>query len=129
RQVEAIVREFPEVRYTLATINTGNAIDKTSASLYVRLVDRKQRTRSVDQMSGVLRERLKTVPGITVTHVGLLDAVGGNKQIEFSLQGPDLRELERLSRLVMARIRDIPGLVDLDSSVKADKPTVSIALR
>ena len=42
-------------------------------------------------MSGVLRERLRTVPGITVTHVGLRDSVGGNKQIEFSLQGPDLQ--------------------------------------
>ena len=49
-------------------------------------------------MSGVLRERLKQVPGITVTHVGLLDAVGGNKQVEFSLQGPDLKELERLTQ-------------------------------
>lgn len=126
RQVEAIVREFPEVRYTLATINTGAAQGKIYASLYVRLVDRKDRSRSVDQMAGVLRERLKQVPGITVTHVGLLDAVGGNKQIEFSLQGPDLRELERLSRLVTERIRTIPGLVDMDSSVKPDKPTIDI---
>jgi HAE1 family hydrophobic/amphiphilic exporter-1 len=77
----------------------------------------------------VLRERLKQVAGITVTHVGLLDAVGGNKQIEFSLQGPDLRELERLARLVMDRVRNIPGLVDLDSSVKPDKPTVDIVVR
>ena len=75
RQVEGILREMPEVRYTLATINTGNAQGKMYASIYVRLVDRKDRSRSVDQMSDVLRERLKTVPGITVTHVGLLDAV------------------------------------------------------
>ncbi|MCG2594192.1 efflux RND transporter permease subunit [Ramlibacter sp. XY19] len=129
RQVEAIAREFPEVKYTVATINTGNAAGKIYASLYVRLVDRKQRSRSVDQMAAVLRERLKQVPGITVTHAGLLDAVGGNKQIEFSLQGPDLKELDRLSRLVTERIRNIPGLVDLDSSVKPDKPTVSIAIR
>jgi hydrophobic/amphiphilic exporter-1 (mainly G- bacteria), HAE1 family len=126
RQVEAIVREFPQVRYTLATMNTGNATGKISASIYVRLVDRKDRDLSVDQMSGVLRARLAQVPGITVTHVGLLDAVGGNKQIEFSLQGPDLKELERLSRLVMERIRDIPGLVDLDSSVKPDKPVIEV---
>jgi HAE1 family hydrophobic/amphiphilic exporter-1 len=128
RQVETIVREFPEVRYTLATINTANA-GKIYASLYVRLVDRKDRSRSVDQMAGVLRERLRQVPGITVTHAGLLDAVGGNKQIEFSLMGPDLQELERLSKLVTARIRDIPGLVDLDSSVKPDKPTIAIGVK
>ncbi|MDD2547674.1 MAG: efflux RND transporter permease subunit, partial [Burkholderiaceae bacterium] len=126
RQVEAIVREFPEVRYTLATLNTGTAQGKMYASLYVRLVDRKDRERSVDALSQQLRERLQQVPGITVTHVGLLDPVGGQKQIEFSLQGPDLKELERLSRQVSAQLRGIPGLVDLDTSVKADKPVIAL---
>jgi HAE1 family hydrophobic/amphiphilic exporter-1 len=129
RQVERIVREFPEVRYTLTTINTANAQGKNSANLYIRLVDRHQRQRSVDQMAAVLRERLQRVPGITVTHAGLLDAVGGNKQIEFSLQGPDQRELERLAREVIERIRVVPGLVDLDSSVRADKPTIGVILQ
>jgi HAE1 family hydrophobic/amphiphilic exporter-1 len=129
RQVEGIVREFPEVRYTLSTINTGNAQGKIYASIYVRLVDRKNRGRNVDQMSAVLRERLKQVPGITVTHIGLLDSVGGNKQVELSLQGADLKELERLTKLVLDRLRPIPGLVDLDSSVKPDKPTIAVAIR
>jgi len=129
RQVEAIVREFPEVKYTLSTINTGNAQGKIYASVFVRMVDRQERSRSVDQMAGVLRERLKQVPGITVTHVGLLDAVGGNKQVEFSLQGPDLKELERLARLVTEKVRPVPGLVDLDSSVKPDKPVIDIDVR
>ncbi|QJC55470.1 Multidrug resistance protein MdtC [Polaromonas vacuolata] len=129
RQVQAIVAEFPEVSYSLATINTGNAVGKMYTSVYLRLVDRKARERSVDQMSSVLRERLKQVAGITVTHVGLLDSVGGNKTIEFSLQGPDLRQLERLSRQVRDRISTIPGLVDLDSSVKADKPVIQVDMR
>ena len=126
RQVEAIIREFPEVRYTLATLNTGNALGKNSTSIYIRLIDRKERQRNVDEMSGILRDRLNKVPGITVTHVGLLDAVGGNKQVEFSLQGPDQRELERLALGVMDKVRNIPGLVDLDSSVKANKPTIRV---
>lgn len=129
RQVEGILRELPEVRYTLATINTGSAQGKMYANIYVRLVDRKDRSRSVDQMSDVLRERLQRVPGITVTHVGLLDAVGGNKQVEFSLQGPDLQELERLTKLVTEKIRTIPGLVDLDTSLKPDKPVIALELQ
>ena len=48
KQVEAIVREFPEVKYTLSTINTGNAAGKIYANVYVRLVDRKDRSRNVD---------------------------------------------------------------------------------
>ena len=129
RQVDSIIREFPEVLYAVSTINTGNAQGKIYASVYVRLIDRKARTRNADQMSAVLRERLQQVPGITVTHAGLLDAVGGNKQVEFSLQGPDLQELGRLSRLVTEKIRGIPGLVDLDSSVKANQPVIELDVR
>ena len=128
KQVQAIIRELPEVRYTLATMNTGSALGKNNASVYIRLVDRKDRQRNVDEMSGVLRQRLSQVPGITVTHVGLLDSVGGNKQVEFSLQGPDQRELERLALEVMEKVRNIPGLVDLDSSVKANKPTLRVEI-
>ncbi|MFN7122488.1 MAG: efflux RND transporter permease subunit, partial [Hydrogenophaga sp.] len=129
REVEAILRQFPEVKYTLSTLNTGNAQGTMYASVYVRLVDRKDRSLSADAMSAQLRERLRSVPGITVTHVGLLDAVGGNKQVEFSLQGDDLAELERLSATVMERIRPIVGLVDLDASVKPNKPTVDVKMR
>jgi HAE1 family hydrophobic/amphiphilic exporter-1 len=55
RQVEGILREFPEVRYTLATINTGSAQGKMYASIYVRLVDRKDRSRSVDHVGRAAR--------------------------------------------------------------------------
>jgi HAE1 family hydrophobic/amphiphilic exporter-1 len=129
RQVEGIIRAFPEVRYTLTTINTANAQGKMYASIYIRLVDRKDRTLSVDAMSTVLRQRLRQVPGITVTHVGLMDSVGGQKQILFSLQGTDNAELERLTRLSLEKVATIPGLVDLDSSVKPNKPTLNVEIR
>jgi len=128
-QVDTIVREFPEVKYTVSTLNTGSAQGKMYASVYVRLVDRNARSRNADDMSAALRERLKQVPGITVTHAGLLDPVGGNKQVEFSLQGADLQELGRLTRLVTEKIRGIPGLVDLDSSLKADQPVIELDVR
>jgi hydrophobic/amphiphilic exporter-1 (mainly G- bacteria), HAE1 family len=129
KQVEAIIREFPEVRYTLSTINTGNAQGKIYASVYIRLVDRKLRQLSVDQWSATLRDRLNRIAGITVTSAGLVDSVGGNKAIEFSLKGSDLKELERLAVLAMEKIRNTPGLVDLDSSVKPSKPTIEVDVR
>ncbi len=128
KQVDAIVHSYPEVSYSLATINTSSA-GKSYASFYVRLIDRKDRVRNVDDLSSVLRERLKQVPGIIVTHVGLMDPVGGQKQIEFSLQGQDLPELERLTELVRQKIHAIPGLVDLDSSLKPRKPTLDVTVR
>ena len=128
RQVVDILRESPEVRYTLTTLNTGNANGKSYASIYIRLVDRQQRQRNVDELSAVWRNRLAQVPGITVTHVGQLDVVGGNKQIEFSVMGPDLAELGRLNQRIVEQMRQIPGAVDVDSSLKPDKPTYRVTV-
>jgi HAE1 family hydrophobic/amphiphilic exporter-1 len=129
RQVDAMLRELPEVRYTVVTINSGQAQGRIYASVYARLVDRKDRQRSVDDLSAVLRQRLASVPGITVTHVGLLDGVSGSKPISLSIQGPDLGELQRLTDRLMGQLQQIPGLTDLDSSMKASKPVVSVVVR
>ena len=129
RQVDTILRELPEVRYTLTTINTGNALGRNYVSVFIRLVDRKQRVRSVDALSEPLRARLHQVAGITVTHVGLLDAVGGSKPISLSIQGPDLAELQRQTDSLMRKLAQVPGLVDADTSMKPPKPSVSIVVK
>jgi len=129
RQVDAILREMPEVRYTVTTINTGTAQGRNYASVFVRLVERRERTRNAEQMSVPLRERLSRVAGITVTHVGLLDPVGGQKPISVSIQGPDIPTLQRLTGELTTRLARVPGLVDLDTSMKAPKPTVAVQVR
>ncbi len=129
REVEHLIRQMPEVAYTLATINTGQALGRNQVSVYVRLTDRHTRQRNVDQLSAPLREALSALPGITVTHIGLLDSVAGLKPIMLSIQGSNLKELGRLNQDVLARLRHIPGLVDLDTSLKADKPTLDIRVR
>jgi HAE1 family hydrophobic/amphiphilic exporter-1 len=128
RQIDAALREMPEVKHTVTTINSGVAAGKIYGSVYVRLVDRKDRQRSANEMTVPLRERLARIPGITVTNIGQTD-LGGGKSLQFSVQGPDLAELERLSKVIMPRLRDIPGIVDLDSTLKPDKPTVAIDVK
>jgi HAE1 family hydrophobic/amphiphilic exporter-1 len=128
KQVDAALRELPEVRHTVTTINSGFAQGKIFAAVYVRLTDRKDRQRSVADLVIPMRERLARIPGITVTNIGVTD-MGGSKSISFSLQGPDLAELERLGRQVLGRLQVIPGLVDLDSTLKPDKPTVRVDIK
>ena len=126
-QVEALLRQFPEVVDIYSTVNTGNAQGKNYATLFIRLTPRKQRQHSTTELAPQLRAKLQQVAGITITHIGALDGVGGdNKQVRFSLLGPDLGQLARLSDQIQAKLRAIPGVVDLDSSLKAQKPTISI---
>ena len=48
------------------------------------------------------------------------------KQIRLSLLGTDLDQLAKLSAAAQAKMRAIPGVVDLDSSLKPNKPTIDI---
>ncbi|MGH6816666.1 MAG: efflux RND transporter permease subunit, partial [Hyphomicrobiaceae bacterium] len=128
RQAEAALREFPEVDYTYSTINTGAAGSKSEANIYVRLKDIKQRKRSPEQLAAPFRQRLRLIAGIDVS-VGI-PGLGGAaaKPISVSLQGENIEQLDRLSQLALAEMRKIGGLVDLDSSLKAARPTLDIRL-
>jgi HAE1 family hydrophobic/amphiphilic exporter-1 len=128
RQIDTLLRQMPEVKYTVTTINSGQAAGKIYGATYIRLTDRKDRKRSIDQMTVPLREQLARIPGITITNIGQTD-LGGGKSLQFSVQGSDLAELERLSNDIMAKLRKIPGLVDLDSTLKPNKPTVAIDVK
>ncbi|HYH20830.1 MAG TPA: efflux RND transporter permease subunit, partial [Azospirillum sp.] len=127
RQVEGALREFPEVAYTYTTVNTGAAVGKNRGFAYVRLVPIDQRTRAPNDLQVPIRARLASVPGITIA-VGIPGAMGTQKQLQLSIQGRDIAELDRIAQQAMAVMRTIPGMVDVDSSLKAAKPTLSVKL-
>jgi len=128
RQVDAVLHEFPEVLHTYTTINTASA-GKYSAGVYVKLTPRAQRTRNQFDLTVPIRARLSQIAGVTVTHVGELNPVGGTKLLIFSVQGQNLKELEKLTAVARARLEKIPGLVDLDNSLKPNKPTIAVNIK
>jgi HAE1 family hydrophobic/amphiphilic exporter-1 len=127
RQVEAALREFPETVYTYATINTGTLQGKNYASVFVRLKERSERARAVKDLVNPVRDRLAGIAGVTPINVGVQNTFGG-KQVEISIQGPDQRQLETLAARAMIEMRDIPGIVDLDTSSKPAKPTIAVTI-
>ncbi len=130
KQVDAALREFPEIDYNYGTVNTGYANGKNQASLYLKLKPLKDRKRSPEQLAQPIRERLASIPGILVS-INIPGGPGGGvqKQLQLSLQGPDTNVLDSLSQDVMKRAAGIRGLVDLDRNLKAAKPILSVRLR
>jgi hydrophobic/amphiphilic exporter-1 (mainly G- bacteria), HAE1 family len=124
-QVEAALREFPEVIHTYATINTGVAQGKNYATIFVKLTGRGQRERSVQQLVAPVRARLEQVAGVNITNLGVFNQFS-NKQIEISAQGPDQRQLEVLAAQAVAEMRRIPGVVDIDTSSKPARPAIAV---
>ncbi len=129
QQAEAALREFPEVLYTYATVNTGTTPGKNYATLFVKLLDRGQRETNQKQLQKPMRARLLQIAGVEVTNVGVYTPVSSGKPLQVSVQGPDMTEIERLSGEVKGIMRAIDGLVDIDSSLKAAKPTVAVRIK
>ncbi|MCB1660444.1 MAG: efflux RND transporter permease subunit, partial [Pseudomonadales bacterium] len=66
--------------------------------------------------------------GINITSVAAAkeSVSGGMKPIMLSVQGDDLKELQRISQQIAQGMAKIEGLVDIESSLKASKPTIAV---
>jgi HAE1 family hydrophobic/amphiphilic exporter-1 len=71
----------------------------------------------------------KVAPGIR-TSVQQVAVIGGGgaqgAEVQFVINGPDLRKLEVLSRQLLERVKNVPGAVDVDTSMNVGKPELSI---
>ena len=128
-QAEAALREFPEVKYTYATVNTGTVLGKHRVNIFVQLVPRKERRRSQNELTRPMRERLARIAGIELTQIGAYKAVSSGKPLQVSILGQDRAVLASLSQQVMAAMREVRGAVDIESSDEAAKPQFSVVLK
>ncbi len=126
------VRALPHVESTLVTIGDNAQRTPNLASIYVKLSDpRERRVTQNDLMERVRREVLAKQDPSLRTDVSLVPLfAGGMAQalIMYDLSGPDLAQLQRYSDDVVARIKKIPGAVDVSSSLIGGKPELGVAI-
>jgi HAE1 family hydrophobic/amphiphilic exporter-1 len=127
QQVAGLIRAFPGVVDIYTTINSGMDIGKQRVALRVLLKPKQQRELSQQELVQALRQRLQGVAGIEVTSVaGAKETIGGMKPILISLQGSSLAELQRLAGEFGGKMAQIPGVIDLESSLQEARPTLSL---
>jgi HAE1 family hydrophobic/amphiphilic exporter-1 len=129
RQAEAALREFPEVKYTYATVNTGFVQGKNRVNIFVQLVPRKARSRSQNELTRPMRERLSRIAGIELQLISSYKTVSSGKPLQVSILGQDRKVLTELSDRVLAAMREVPGAVDIETTDEAAKPQVTVELK
>jgi len=130
-RVAAAVRKLPEVDFTLVTVAGDAAGTLNTASVFVRLREIEDRDRSqfdvmADVRNTILPAAVPENVRVAVQFTG--GPGGGGGDIQFMLQGPDLDALERYSEQLRAAAKAIPGLVDVDTTLNAGKPELSVYL-
>ncbi|MFN7980818.1 MAG: efflux RND transporter permease subunit [Vicinamibacterales bacterium] len=131
RVAAAVKAQVPEVDYTLTTIGGDQAGTRNLSSIYVRLKPIEARTR--DQfviMNAIRSDVLPPVAKDARTSVQQVATIGGggaqNAEIQFLINGPDLRKLDVLSQQLLDKMKALPGVVDPDRSLNAGKPELSV---
>ncbi|NAZ36176.1 efflux RND transporter permease subunit [Rubellimicrobium sp. CFH 75288] len=129
RQVEAILRTFPEVTRTYATVNSGTQTGGTnSARITVSLVPPEERDRTPQEMTAPVRRALAVVPGIDV-NVGAAGGLGQiSTPIEITIQGDSFEILEGIADDLAARLAAIEGVEDVTTSLADTRPTLAVRL-
>jgi len=131
------IRRIPEVSYTMVTVAGDSAGTLNTAGIYVRLKELGERDRDQFVIMDEVRNELlppvaKTGVRATLQAPGIAGGGGGGGQAQgdvmFVMQGPRLDELQRASNTLAERAREIPGLVDVDTSLRTGKPEVSVRL-
>jgi HAE1 family hydrophobic/amphiphilic exporter-1 len=129
RQVDAALHEFPEVKVTYATINTGFVLGKNKANIFAQLTPRKERRRSQMDLTKPIRERLERIAGIELQQVGTFKPVSSGKPLQVSILGQDRAVLADLSRQVLQAMRETPGAVDVESTDEAARPQLALEVK
>jgi hydrophobe/amphiphile efflux-1 (HAE1) family protein len=130
------VRGLPGVTATLTSIGNGTsgfggfAIGAANrASIYVKLTSRDQRAKSQQDMMLSARELLRHYPADLRTAVLQAGgAGGGGADVMYVLGGPDLEKLDSYSHAMIAKLKQVRYVADVDSSLVFGKPELRVEI-
>lgn len=121
-KLEGIVRSYPEVVKMYSTIQADRTV------IFVKLPDKNQRNRTINDIAADMRSKLSTIPGIQVA-VNMQAGLNTEKTVQFRLLGDDLNEMQDYAEKAQKIMESIPGAVDVSRSYKPGKPEGKIQIK
>jgi HAE1 family hydrophobic/amphiphilic exporter-1 len=135
RELEGKLRTLPGVTHLLTAIGDTSGRLKagegpvTEGSIYVQLADLDKRQLSQAAVMEQARAILTQYPDLRVSVQNINIYMGGGQrytEIEVDLTGPNLEKLDQYSTRLMAGMRAIPGIVDVDTTLSVRQPELRV---
>ncbi|PHJ36741.1 hypothetical protein P378_20520 [Desulforamulus profundi] len=121
-KMEKVLQSYPEVTKVYSTVTAEQT------NIFVKLVDKHERNKTIDELAMDMRHKLNTIPGVKVTinqQAGMSDGAA----VQFRLLGDDLDQLQVYAEQAQKIMESIPGAVDVSSSFKPGKPEAQIQIK
>jgi HAE1 family hydrophobic/amphiphilic exporter-1 len=128
RTLRGVTHTFLVVGDTTGRVAKGTG-DVTTATLYARMIDLRQRDYSQFQVMADARKMLEDYPDLRAA-VQTVEAIqaSGFKQVDVDLNlcGPDMEKLKEYGDSVAGWMREQGGYVDVDTSLSLRKPELRV---
>jgi HAE1 family hydrophobic/amphiphilic exporter-1 len=103
-------------------------------SVYVRLVPAQERRESQEEL--IVRIRKEVLPPVTPEGVSVLvnpiSPFGGSGQqnapVQYIISGPDILKLDEYCTAMMAKVRELPGVGEVSTSLVTGRPAYSVQI-
>jgi HAE1 family hydrophobic/amphiphilic exporter-1 len=132
RAVADIVRQNPHVEQFMSFIGaSGSNVVPNTGRIFIRLKPRAARP-PVERVIAELRPQLTSVPGIRV-YPQVLPTIRIGGQLtkalyQYTLQDTDLQELYHWAPILYDRLRQLPGLQDVNTDLQITSPQVVVQI-
>jgi HAE1 family hydrophobic/amphiphilic exporter-1 len=133
RQIEDIIHDtIPELKNQNTDIGVGETFSAFSKGSYagvirVNLVEKGKRERKQMEIESALRKKIEQIPGITFS-LSQNHFIGEEGDLIIYLYGEDIDAARVLSEKIKESIKDIPGAVDINTSLEAGRPELQLVL-
>jgi len=131
---EEIYSQVPEITSYFVVVAPG--LDRPNpvnfALSFIRLKDWSERSRSTQEVTASLGPKMfATMPGVMAFPINppSLGQSFRNPPVQFVVQGTSYDELDRVVNAMMEKARAFPGLANVDSDLKLNKPQLSVDIK
>jgi len=135
REVEKRLSKLPELRHMLTTVGrVEGVVGKSSQGVYLaevllRFSNRDERSLTIDELVDHTRALLADHAGAIVSASPPVILGGQSSDVELHISGDRFEELNHLARRAEAVAASIPGINDIDTSVREGKPEIRVRPR
>jgi HAE1 family hydrophobic/amphiphilic exporter-1 len=133
RRIEDVINDMiPELKNQNTDLGVGETFGAFAKGSYagkirIRLIDKEKRKRTQMEIEGALREKLERIPGITFS-ITQGHFLGEEGDLIIYVYGEDLDTARILSNTIKMIIKDVPGAVDVTTSLESGRPELQITL-
>ncbi|MBM3819675.1 MAG: hypothetical protein FJW14_11785 [Acidimicrobiia bacterium] len=123
-RIEKAIQAVPEVTQVFSTVGVNGQV--RNSNIRVRTTKKDRRERGIGEIKAELRATLAGMPFVDakVADPEFMQGAPYEPPINVYVRGDDLAELQRITREIEAKVRNIPGAVDVSSNLESGQPEV-----